>query len=75
MVVDPKDLVKASTRQTTDWEKCVMCLEDTTEMLRRPFDTRRHDTAEGVGYKTLAKNLTGFDKICGLPGTLKLSGY
>ena len=34
---------------------------------------RCNDTAEGVGYKTLAENLTGFDKIGGLPGTMKLS--
>ena len=72
-VVVPNDLENASTRQTKDWKKCVMCQEDTTEMLQSPFDSTRHDTAEGVGYKTLAENLSGFDKIGGLLGTLKLS--
>ena len=42
-------------------------------MLRCPFDSTIHDTAEGAGYKILTENLTGFDKICGFPETLKLS--
>ena len=41
-------------------------------MLRCSFDKTRHDTTEGAGYKALAENL-GFDKIGGLPATLKLS--
>ena len=56
----------------TDWEKCIRCLKDMTNMLRCSFDSTRHDTAEGADYKTLVENI-GFEKIGDLPGALKLS--
>ena len=56
---------------TTNWNKCVLCQEDTPEVLRCPASSKRD--AEGVGYKTIADNIKGFDKVGCLPKTINLS--
>ena len=56
---------------TTNWNLCVLCQEETTEILKSPANSAR-DT-EGAGYKTLAENLKAFNEIDCLPQTLKLS--
>ena len=40
-------------------------------MLRCPASSKRD--AEGVGYKTIADNIKGFDKVGCLPKTINLS--
>ena len=56
---------------TTNWDLCVLCQEETVELLKCPANSARG--TEGAGYKTLAENLEAFDRISCLPGTLKLS--
>lgn len=56
---------------TTDWSKCVLCQEDTPEMLKCPADSTR--AMEGGGYQTIAEHLKAFNKIGCLPRTLNLS--
>ena len=56
---------------TTNWKKCVLCQEDTPEVLRCSASSKRD--AEGVGYKTIADNIKGFDKVGCLPMTINLS--
>ena len=56
---------------TTNWNKCVLCHEDTPEVLRCPASSKRD--SEGVGYKTIADNIKGFDKVGCLPKTINLS--
>ncbi|KAF3847137.1 hypothetical protein F7725_020165, partial [Dissostichus mawsoni] len=51
--------------------KCVLCQEDTDEMLKCPSNSARG--TDGAGYRTLAEHLVAFDKIVCLPNTLKLS--
>ena len=71
-VVDP-DEPRTSSAQclTTNWNYCVLCQEDTGEMLKCPANSVRG--TEGAGYKTLAENLAAFDAINCLPGTIKMS--
>ena len=57
---------------TTDWNQCVLCQEDTVEMLKCPANSA-HGCTEGAGYKTMAENLLAFNKISYLPRTLNLS--
>ena len=56
---------------TTNWNKCVLCQEDTPEVFRYPASSKRYP--EGVGYKTIADNIKGFDKVGCLPKTINLS--
>lgn len=71
-VVDPNEPETSDTLcLATDWNKCVLCQEDTDEMLKCPSNSAR-DT-DGAGYKTMAEHLLAFDKIGCLPRKLKLS--
>ncbi|XP_062605131.1 uncharacterized protein LOC134266937 [Saccostrea cucullata] len=54
----------------TDWNKCVLCQEDTAETLSCPADSTR---STGSGYKTLADNLHSFSQIGCLPKSLDMS--
>ena len=71
-VVDP-DEPSSSGKQcpTTDWNKCVLCQEDTDEMLTCLYNSARG--TDRAGYRTIAEHLVAFDKISCLPRTLKLS--
>lgn len=71
-VVDP-DEPRTSSAQclTTNWDLCVLCQEDTGEILTCPANSSR--STEGAGYKTMAENLAAFDAINCLPETLKMS--
>jgi hypothetical protein len=53
-----------------DWNKCVLCQEDTTETLSCQADSMR---ITGSGYKTLADNLLSFNQIGCLPKCIYLS--
>ena len=50
---------------TTNWNKCVLCQEDTPELLRCPASSKR----DAEGYKTIADNI----KVGCLPKTINLS--
>ncbi len=39
----------------TDWEKCIVCQQITSEVLKCPADSKR--SIDGAGYKTLTENL------------------
>ena len=45
---------------TTNWNKCVLCQEDTTEVLRSPAYSKCD--AEGIGYNTITANIMSFDR-------------
>ncbi len=45
----------------TDWEKCIVCQQITSEVLKCPADSKR--SIDGAGYKTLTENLLAFKKI------------
>lgn len=68
-VVDPNEPGMTDTL-TTDWNKCVLCQEDTDQILKCPANSHGRD---GAGYKTIAELLVAFDKISSLPKTLQLS--
>lgn len=63
-VAEPQE----SGSQCLDWNKCVLCQEETTEKLKCPANY-----VGGPGYKTMAENLVAFDKISCLPRSLQLS--
>ena len=43
---------------TTNWNKCVLCQVDTSDVLRCPAFSK-YD-ADGVGYKTSTDDINGF---------------
>ena len=53
-----------------DWNKCILCQTDTSEILSCPADSKR--ITKGAGYKTVAENLQAFEKIGCLPKTINL---
>ena len=55
----------------TDWTKCIICQETTTEAIRCPAESKRG--TEGAGYKNLADLLQGFHEAGVLPNSLDLS--
>ena len=55
----------------TDWNKCILCQEDTTEILRCPAESTCDQ--KGAGYATMADLLQGFCDIGCLPKSLDLS--
>ena len=71
-VVDPLQPGASTLRPTTDWSKCALCQEDTSEVLYCPAESN-HGT-QGAGYKTIA-DLVGFSRIGCLPRTINLSRF
>ena len=55
----------------TDWNKCILCQEDTTEILWCPAESTCDQ--KGAGYATMADLLQGFCDIGCLPKSLDLS--
>ena len=53
-----------------DWNKCILCQTDTSEILSCPADSKL--ITKGAGYKTVAENLQAFEKIGCLPKTINL---
>ena len=56
---------------TTDWNKFVLCEEDTDEILKCPSNSA-HGT-DRAGYKTIAEHVTALNNIWCLPRTVKRS--
>jgi len=54
--------------ENTDWEKCVVCQQDTGKVLKCPAGSKH--SIDGAGYKTLAENLLAFKKIDCLPSKM-----
>lgn len=74
IVLDPQQPSDSSGRHLpclTNWDKCVLCQEDTSEKLLCPAEVTSRTS--GSGYQTLAHNLLAFNKIGCLPKTIDLS--
>ena len=54
----------------TDWSKCFLWQEDSTEVLHCPAESSRG--TQGAGYSTIADLLKGFSAIGCLPKTVNL---
>ena len=54
-----------------DWNKCILCQTDTSEILSCPADSKRITKREG--YKIVAENLQAFEKSGCLRKTINLS--
>ena len=48
-----------------EWNKCFICQEDKSEVLRCPADGKREE--KGTGYKTVSDLLVGFSNVEYLP--------
>jgi len=68
----PSEDTSGTSNLTTDWIKCIICQEKTTEALRCPAVNSKSNTL-GAGYNTLADILQRFDSISSLPKSLSLS--
>lgn len=58
---------------TTDWSKCVLCQEVTSEALQCPANSKRHDIGAGQGYSTLSTSILRFSEIRQLPMPIDLN--
>ena len=56
----------------TDWNKCLLCLEVTSEVLRCPAESKCFDVGAGKGYSTLSLNITRFSELNELPMPIDL---
>lgn len=73
-VVGPEQLQSSQLQYlTTDWSKCALCQEDTSQALRCPADSKRD--SQGAGYMTVAGLLEGFDKIGCLSRKMNLARF
>ena len=72
-VVGPEQLQSSQLYLTTDWSKCALCQEHTSEVLRCPADSKRD--SQGAGYMTMAGLLEGFDMIGCLPRKMNLARF
>lgn len=70
-IVDPLGSQTSAQTVVTDWSKCFLCQEDTTEVLQCPAESCRG--TQGAGYSTITEFLEGFSVIDSLPKTLNLS--
>lgn len=68
--VDPLQPGTSTQGLETDWNKCILCQEDTSEVLHCPAESTC--VRQGEGYKTIGK-LVGFDRIDCLPTSMNLS--
>lgn len=55
----------------TNWNRCVLCQEETPEVLQCPANSKRHDV--GAGYSTLSANIIRFSELNQLPIPIDLS--
>ena len=55
----------------TNWDKCVLCQEDSREALLCPANSKRQDV--GAGYCTLSANIIRFSELNQLPMPIDLS--
>ncbi len=55
----------------TNWNRCVLCQEETPEALQCPANSKRHDV--GAGYSTLSASIIRFSELNKLPIPIDLS--
>ena len=53
--------------KSTDWSKCFLCQQFTSEILRCRPKSKRSAVGVGQGYSTLAKNFMHFNELNDLP--------
>ena len=70
-MMDPLEPSTSTHCEQTDWSMCVLCQENTSEVLHCPAESK-HNT-QGAGYKTIANLLEGFSKAGCSPRTTNLS--
>lgn len=51
----------------TDWNKCLLCQETTSERLQCPANSNRCDVGPGQGYSTLSSYIYRFKELDELP--------
>ena len=56
----------------TDWNKCLLCQEVTSEILQCPAESKCLDVGAGKGYSTLSLNITCFSELDELPMPIDL---
>ena len=72
-MMDPTQPSTSKHGEQTDWSMCVLCQENTSEVLRCPAESKRN--TQGAGYKTIADLLEGFNAAGCLPRTINLSRF
>lgn len=68
-----KDSLPTQVSGSLDWSRCVLCQDTSSEPLQCPFDTKRSDVDQGIGYQTLACNIVKFHEFGCLPMQLDLA--
>lgn len=56
-LADPQQPGTSTQGLETDWSKCVLCQEDTLQVLHCPAESARG--TQGAGYNTIAELLVG----------------
>ena len=56
----------------TDWNRCLLCQEVTSEFLWCPTQSKCLDVGAGKGYSTLSLNITRFSELNELPMPIDL---
>jgi len=46
-----------------NWSVCILCQEETNEVLQSPENTRRDDIDSGTGYHSLGDNIISFHEM------------
>lgn len=67
--VDPLQAETSTQSAATDWSRCILCQEESSEVLHCPADCKR----EAQGYKNMADLLLGFSMVGELPKRIDLS--
>jgi len=70
-VVDPQYPSTPAVCKRTDWSACILCQENTAEILHCPAESKRN--SEGTGYKTITDLLESFSAVGCSPNTINLS--
>lgn len=68
---DPSQPGTSTTHLSTDWDKCALCQQDTSELLHCPADSKR--ATHGIGYTSIADSIASFIDIGCLPKTINVS--
>ena len=57
----------------TDWNRCLLCQEETSEALQCPAKSKRFDVGAGLGYSTLSSSILCFSELNLLPMPINFS--
>ena len=72
------EIVATSTSSPQDtspinWSICILCQQDTNEVLQSPGNTKRDDIDNGKGYQSLGDNISSFHELGCLPMPIDIS--